>query len=200
MFTGIVETVGRVAEVDETPEGRRLRIRAPEIATELTPGQSVAVDGACLTVEDADASGFTLFLATETIDRTTLGDRADGDPVNLERAMPADGRFDGHLVQGHVDTTTTILEREQVGEDRVLTAALPDGYGEYVVEKGSIALDGISLTIAERESDRFRVAIIPTTWADTTLSERAVGDAVNVEIDMIAKYVAAMLADHPEVV
>ncbi len=198
MFTGIVETTGRVGDVQDTPDGLRLRLQAPDIAPTLSRGESVAVDGACLTVETRDTDGFTVFLASETVDRTTLENRTPGDAVNLERAMPADGRFDGHLVQGHVDATTVLLGRERIGEDRVLTFRVPAGFGDHVVEKGSIALDGISLTVADRTSDRFEVAVIPTTWEETTLSEREVGAAVNVEIDVIAKYVASMLADRPE--
>lgn len=193
MFTGIVETTGRIRDRRESDDGLRVRIDVPSFASELSGGQSVSVDGACLTVESSDERGFTVFLAQETIDRTNLGDRAAGDRVNLERAMPADGRFDGHLVQGHVDTTTQLTDRERVGDDYRLTFALPEAFDEYVVEKGSITIDGISLTIADRAADRFEIAIIPTTWERTTLSDRAVGATVNVEIDVIAKYVAAML-------
>lgn len=195
MFTGIVETIGRVEAVDRRTDGLRMRIEAPDIAPELAHGQSISVDGACLTVEQYDESGFSVFLASETVDRTVLGDRSAGDPVNLERAMPADGRFDGHLVQGHVDTTTTIVAIEEVGEDWMMTFGMPAGYERHIVEKGSIALDGVSLTIAEREPEQFTVAIIPTTLAETTFSDREVGDDVHVEIDVLAKYVAAMLAD-----
>ena len=196
MFTGIVGTIGRVEAVDRRPDGLRVRIDAPAIAPELAHGESVSVDGACLTVEQFDDAGFSVFLASETVDRTVLGDRSPGDQVNLERAMPADGRFDGHLVQGHIDTTTTIIDIEEIGEDWNMTFSMPEGYERHIVEKGSIALDGVSLTIAEREPDRFTIAIIPTTLAETTLSDREIGDEVHVEIDVLAKYVAAMLADH----
>lgn len=195
MFTGIVETTGSIDTVERTADGLRLRIAATDIAGELDPGQSVAVDGACLTVETQDRDGFSVFLARETVDRTVLGTRTPGDRVNLERAMPADGRFDGHLVQGHVDTTTRIAAIESVGEDWVMTFDLPTGFDAHLVEKGSIALDGISLTIADRTDATFDVAIIPTTYEHTTLGEREVGDAVHVEIDVIAKYVATMLSD-----
>lgn len=195
MFTGIVETTGRIDGIEETAEGIRMRIAVPAFASELAPGESVAVDGACLTVETHDASSFTVFLAEETVDRTVLGDRATGDAVNLERAMPADGRFDGHLVQGHVDTTTELTAIEPVGEDWRMQFAIPPAYDRHIVEKGSIALDGISLTIARRDDRHFEIAIIPTTYEETTLSEREPGDHVHVEIDLIAKYVASMLAD-----
>ena len=193
MFTGIVEEVGTVTDVTRTDDGRRLRIAADRVLGDLEPGDSVSVSGACLTVEDRDDSGFAVFLAAETVDRTYLGALAAGDGVNLERAMPADGRFDGHLVQGHVDTTTRIEAVEPVGEDWTFTFALPTDHERYVVQKGSIALDGISLTVADRRDAAFDVAIIPTTYRETTLSEKDPGDPVHVEIDIIAKYVESML-------
>lgn len=195
MFTGIVETTGRVDGIERTADGLRMRIAVPEIADSLRHGQSVAVDGACLTVETSDETSFTVFLATETVERTVLGERTTDDRVNIERAMPADGRFDGHLVQGHVDTTTPITAIESVGADWRFRFEMPSGFKSYIVEKGSITLDGISLTIADRTATHFDVAIIPTTYEDTTISERAPGDEVHVEIDVIAKYVAEMLVD-----
>jgi riboflavin synthase len=193
MFTGIIEAVGEVTAVDANADGRRLTIAAP-FAAELSPGQSVSVSGTCLTVEAADAGAFEVFLATETIARTSLGALVAGDGVNLERAMPADGRFDGHLVQGHVDATTELLAVERVGEDWTYTFALPAGLERYVVEKGSIALDGVSLTVASLAEASFAVAVIPTTYRETTLGERAPGDRLNVEVDILAKYVERQLA------
>ena len=194
MLTGIVEAVGEVTDVTADEGGRRLTIAAP-FADELAPGGSVSVSGACLTVESASAGAFEVFLATETLARTSLGDLRAGDGVNLERAMPADGRFDGHLVQGHVDDTTELLEVEAVGEDWIYTFALPEGFERYVVEKGSVALDGVSLTVADRLDDRFTVAIIPTTYRETTFDEREPGDRLNVEVDVLAKYVERQLAE-----
>ena len=193
MFTGIVEATGEVTAVDAGEEGRRLTVTAP-FADELAPGDSVSVSGTCLTVEAADAGAFEVFLATETVERTGLGDLAVGDGVNLERAMPADGRFDGHLVQGHVDATTELLDVEPVGEDWTFTVALPAGLERYVVEKGSIALDGVSLTVAGLDADAFTVAVIPTTYRETTLGGREPGDRLNVEVDVLAKYVERQLA------
>lgn len=193
MFTGIVETTGRIRAVDVDEGGRRLRIGAPDVARELDEGQSVSVNGVCLTVEDAEDEWFAVFLAAETVDRTALSDLEAGETVNLERSLPADGRFDGHVVQGHVDTTTTISAIEAVGEDWVFTFALPAGYERYIVEKGSIALDGVSLTVAERTSESFTVAIVPATYERTTFSTRTSGDPVHVEVDIIAKYVESML-------
>lgn len=194
MFTGIVEAIGDVTAIDADADGRRLTVTAP-FAEALTAGQSVSVSGTCLTVESADPGAFEVFLAAETIARTSLGDLEVGDGVNLERAMPADGRFDGHLVQGHVDTTTELLEVERVGEDWTYRFSLPAELGRYIVEKGSIALDGVSLTVADRTPDVFTVAIIPTTYHETTFDERQPGDRLNVEVDVLAKYVERQLAE-----
>ena len=198
MFTGIVETAGEVVAVDADADGRRLRIRAPELDA-LRHGQSISVSGVCLTVEAFgdvdDGAWFEVFLAAETVEKTYLGEVGIGDRVNIERALAADSRFDGHVVQGHVDTVTTIEAIEQIGDDWRFRFALPAGYAEYIVDKGSICLDGISLTVADLddEAGSFEVAIIPTTYELTTLQEKAVGDPVHVEVDVIAKYVENML-------
>ena len=194
MFTGIVEAVGEVTAVDATEDGRRLRIATP-FAAELGEGESVSVAGACLTVEAFDEAGFEVFLAAETVARTSLGDREVGDGVNLERALPADARLDGHFVQGHVDGTTEVTDVESVGEDWTYEFALPEGLGRYVVEKGSVALDGVSLTVAGLDDDAgtFSIAIIPTTYRETTFSELEPGDSVNVEVDVLAKYVERLV-------
>ncbi|GAB3666571.1 riboflavin synthase [Halopiger thermotolerans] len=196
MFTGIVEETGEIVARERTDDGLRLRIGADEVATGLEHGQSISVSGACLTVEDHTAGEwFEVFLASETVERTYLGDLEAGDAVNLERAMPADGRFDGHVVQGHVDAVATVTNVESVEEDWFFEFELPEGYGRYVVEKGSITLDGISLTVAEFDPDagRVTVAIIPTTYELTTLSEKAPGDPVHLEVDVLAKYVERLL-------
>jgi len=193
MFTGIVEGVGEVTERTETDDGLRLRIATNGIPVPDT-GASVSVSGCCLTVEDGADSWFETFLAEETRDVTSLGGLAVGDGVNLERAMPADGRFDGHVVQGHVDETVPVRTVESVGEDWRYTFDLPPD-DRYVVHKGSISLDGISLTVAaiDEAAGTFDVAIIPETYEETTLSEKEPGDPVNVEYDVIAKYVESML-------
>jgi len=203
MFTGIVEGTGEVVRVADEAGGRRLRLRAPFAA--LHEGQSVSVSGACLTVEawapveGADeAVEFEVFLAAETVSRTALGEVGEGDHVNLERAMPADGRFDGHLVQGHVDATAAVRDVERVGDDWTFRFDLPADLARYVVEKGSVAVDGISLTVAERDPDSFAVAIIPTTYEVTTLSETSPGDLVHLEVDVIAKYVESMLEGYAD--
>ncbi|ESS04472.1 MAG: riboflavin synthase alpha chain [uncultured archaeon A07HR67] len=191
MFTGIVEETGEVLAVDRGEEGRRLRV---ETSFGLEEGQSVSVSGACLTVEEAGDGWFSLFLAAETVDRTYLGRLGVGDEVNLERALPADSRLDGHFVQGHVDATGEIISVEQVGEDWRYAFSIPGGQERYVVEKGSIAVDGISLTVADCDAETFEVAVVPETYDLTTLSEKAVGDPVHVEVDVVAKYVESLVS------
>ncbi|MEF8887851.1 MAG: riboflavin synthase [Haloarculaceae archaeon] len=209
MFTGIIEETGEVLAVADEPEGRRLRLGTT--VEGLTRGQSVSVSGACLTVEGHGEGWFEVFLASETVDRTYLGNLGEGDRVNLERALPAEGRLDGHFVQGHVDGTGEVLGIEQVGGVSASTASggssdseesdgdwyfefsLPEDQAKYVVEKGSIAVDGVSLTVADRREDTFTVAIIPETYEVTTLSEKDVGDPVHLEVDVVAKYVENIL-------
>ena len=197
MFTGIVERTGEVVDVNETEDGRRLTVEASGL-DDLHHGQSISISGVCLTVEafDTDEGWFELFLATETVEKTYLGEVGVGDAVNVERALPADGRFDGHVVQGHVDTTATVESIEQIGEDWRYTFSLPDELSQYVVSKGSIAVDGISLTVAERDEASFEVAIIPATREITTLSEKEFGDPVHLEVDVMAKYVERMTAGY----
>jgi riboflavin synthase len=193
MFTGIVEGTGEVVGVDVTEAGRRLRISHGFEAVEH--GQSVSVSGVCLTVEEYGDDWFSVFLAAETVGKTYLGAVEAGDPVNLERAMPAEGRFDGHIVQGHVDGVAPVEAVERVGDDWWFTFSLPPDLGRYVVAKGSIALDGISLTVAELddEAGTVSVAIIPTTYDLTTLSAKEPGDPVHVEVDVVAKYVERLV-------
>ncbi len=191
MFTGIVEGTGEIRSVTATDDGRRLRITHDFEA--LHHGQSISVSGVCLTVEQFSEEWFEVFLAAETVAKTYLGEVNEGDVVNLERALAADGRFDGHLVQGHVDTTATVEAVERVGEDWRYTFSLRPEVRQYVVSKGSVALDGISLTVASRGEEVFDVAIIPTTYDLTSLSEKQPGDPVHVEVDVVAKYVESML-------
>jgi riboflavin synthase len=196
MFTGIVETTGEVLSISDSDDGRRLRLSMPFTGVET--GQSISVSGACLTVEAfSDGEWIEVFLAEETLDRTFFDTLDVGDRLNLERAMPADGRFDGHIVQGHVDATGEITAIERAGEstgdvydgDWTFTFSVPADHREYLVEKGSITIDGVSLTVADCTNDGLSVAIIPTTYNETTLSEKSVGDPVHLEFDVIAKYV-----------
>jgi len=197
MFTGIVEETGAVRGREEADDGVRLRLGTT--FGDLDVGQSVSVSGVCLTVEDFGESEegrwFDVFLAEETRERTYLGALRPGDAVNLERAMPADGRFDGHLVQGHVDGTGEVRALESVGEDWRLRVAVPDDLRRYVVEQGSLAIDGISLTVAAFEAGVGEVAIVPETYRLTTLSTKTSGDPVHLEVDVIAKYVESMLPE-----
>jgi riboflavin synthase len=191
MFTGIVEETAEILDVEVTEEGRRLRLSTTFDG--LTVGQSISVSGACLTVEEFGADWFEVFTATETLDRTYLGELGEGDLVNLERALPADGRFDGHFVQGHVDATAQVTEIERIGDDWEFAFSLPAELSRYVVEKGSITVDGISLTVAANDDEEFAVAIIPETYEITTLSEKSAGDPVHLEVDVIAKYVESLV-------
>ncbi|RCU47512.1 riboflavin synthase [Haloplanus salinus] len=193
MFTGIVEGTGEVVDVDVTEEGRRLRLRHGFDAVDH--GQSIGVSGVCLTVEEYGDDWFEVFLAEETVAKTYLGAVEVGDQLNLERAMPADGRFDGHVVQGHVDGVATVEGVDRVGDDWWFTFSLPADLRRYVVSKGSIALDGISLTVAELddEAGAVSVAVIPTTYDLTTLSAKEPGDPVHVEVDVVAKYVERLV-------
>jgi riboflavin synthase len=189
MFTGLIEAVAHVADVKETGAGFRLRIQTP-LAAELTPGESVAVNGVCLTVAHAGGGEIYADIGPETARVTTLGSLRRGQPVNLERAMRGDGRFGGHFVQGHVDGTGTVEDLRSEGEARWLTVAFPRDLAPYLVRKGSVAVDGISLTVAGLGADRFDVMIIPFTWDHTNLPSLRPGSRVNLECDMVGKYVA----------
>jgi riboflavin synthase len=192
MFTGLVETVGRVAEAKGTGAGVRLRIRT-ELASELTPGDSLAVNGVCLTVNVVDGGEVHADVGPETARVTTLGALRREQAVNLERPLRADGRVGGHFVQGHVDGTGTIDEIRLEGEARWFTVSFPAALAPYVVRKGSIAMDGVSLTLAGLGETKFDVMIVPFTWEHTNLRTLRVGDRVNLECDMIGKYVARAL-------
>jgi riboflavin synthase len=186
VFTGLVEEVGRVVEATTT----RLGVEARLVLADAKPGDSIAVDGVCLTLTEVDDSVFGADLMTETLRRTTLGRLGPGHPVNLERAMPAAGRFGGHIVQGHVDGVAALAARD--GGD--LAFALPPGLARYVAPKGSVALNGVSLTVVAAQDDLFTVSLIPATLRSTTLGGLRVGDAVNVEVDIVAKYVERLVA------
>jgi len=195
MFTGIVEELGRVRS-----SGTRLSVAANTVAVDSAPGASVAVNGVCLTVVErelsADGSGFLTFdVSPETVGRTSLGRLAPGDRVNLERPVTLLGRLGGHLVQGHVDGVGVIKHVREAGPSRSMSIELPDGLARYVVEKGSIAVDGVSLTVTELGNDLFGVALVPYTLEATTLGSANVGDHVNLEVDILAKYVEGLLRE-----
>ena len=192
MFTGIVAELGRVEGVDASEAGARIRIRA-EVAGELQPGDSVAVNGACLTAASAGNGAFEADVMNQTLDLTTLGELTDGDPVNLELALRAGDRLGGHVVQGHIDGAGTVVSSERDGIARRLRIELPDELLAYVVERGSIAIEGVSLTVSALEDAQVEVSLIPETLERTTLGDREPGDRVNVECDVLARYVQRML-------
>jgi len=192
MFTGLIENVGAVAALEPVPAGWSVRIRT-SMAPELRLGESVAVDGVCLTVADVAAGTMRADIGPETARITTLGALEIGRAVNLERAARMDTRLGGHLVQGHVDGTTLIDRVQQEGDAHWLGVQLPDDLAHLLVQKGSVALGGVSLTVARLERTRFEVMIIPFTWQHTNLSALRVGDRVNLECDMVGKYVARAL-------
>jgi riboflavin synthase len=193
MFTGIVEYLGEVESLTVTPEGGGLTLRGVEFADDLVLGESVAINGCCLTVVENGAGRVRFDLLKETLRLTNLGGLQAGTVVNLERAMRADSRLSGHFVQGHIDTTGTVLVYEKSGQDHQLTISLPEEGKRLVVLKGSITVNGMSLTVAELESDRFTIWITPHTHAITTLRHTAAGDKVNLEFDMISKQVERLL-------
>ena len=193
MFTGIVEELGTVVSVEELGDAVRLRLRGPLVVSDAVHGASIAVNGVCLTVVDFDDESFSADVMLETLNRSSLGALEPGSPVNLERPATLQARLGGHLVQGHVDGTGTILERIPGEHWEVVRIALPDDLGRYVVEKGSITVDGVSLTVVEADRDRFSVSLIPTTLELTTLGRKQPGDTVNLEVDVVAKYVERML-------
>jgi riboflavin synthase len=188
MFTGLIESVGHIDEVKPTPAGFRLRVSTP-LAAELRPGDSLAISGVCLTVIAADADGLHADVSPETARVTTFGAAKRGGTVNLERPLRAGARLDGHFVQGHVDATGVIEDLRQEGDSWWLTITYPPSVAPFIVRKGSIAVDGISLTVAGVDDKRFDVQIIPFTWQNTTLRTVKVHDLVNLEFDLIGKYV-----------
>jgi len=189
MFTGLIEAVGTVTDVAPTSSGFTMTIRTP-MGSELRQGDSVAVNGVCLTATTCSESGWTADIGPETARVTTLGTLAPGRSVNLERSMRADGRFGGHFVQGHVDGVGIVDAVRQDGESFWIAIRIPANLEPYVILKGSIAIEGVSLTVARIERDTVHVMIIPFTWAHTTLSSLRAGDRVNLECDMVGKYVA----------
>ena len=193
MFTGLVESMGSIAGLEPREGGIRLRIEAGALAAETAVGDSVAVDGCCLTVVEREGSRLAFDVIPESLRRTTLGRRGEGDEVNLELPLRAADRLGGHFVQGHVDAVAEVVGLVEQGDDVILTFALPPALAGQVVEKGSVALDGVSMTVAGLDEGTFSVAIIPHTRAVTTLGRRRPGDAVNVEGDILAKYVAALV-------
>lgn len=194
MFTGLIQTIGEVREMREQERTARLSIAA-ELGADVTPGESVAVDGVCLTVETSlEGGGFSAFASRETLSRTTLAEAGPGRKVNLERALRLQDRLGGHLVSGHVDALGVFLSMEAVGEGYMLWVEAPSEVLRVCVPKGSISIDGVSLTLVDVTDSAVSVAVIPETWKRTTLGLRKKGDRVNLESDLIGKYVARHMA------
>ena len=193
MFTGIVEERGQVLAVTTMGDSARLVIRAALAVSDAKLGDSIAVNGVCLTVTEFDHESFSADVMAETLLRTSLGAALPGSDVNLERAMPAHGRLGGHLVQGHVDGTGSILSIDPTEHWTVVRVGVPHELSRYIAEKGSITIDGVSLTVVNVDDTSFSVSLIPTTLRETTLGDRNIGDVVNLEIDVIAKYVERLL-------
>lgn len=193
MFTGLIEEVGRVVSLDRSDSGVQLELTAPRLARTIAVGESVAVNGCCLTATARSEDRLTFDLLTETLDRTNLKQLRRDSPVNLERALSANARLGGHFVQGHTDCTAKVISFEPRGSDRHLEIDLPTEFARYAAEKGSIAINGISLTIAELSEKSFVVWIIPHTNTSTNIGDLGPGDLVNLEFDILAKYVERLL-------
>lgn len=194
MFTGIVEEMGSVVDVVDLDDARRLTLSAPLVTSDARPGDSIAVNGVCLTVVDLTDGTFTADVMHETLARSSLGGVVAGSRVNLERAARVDSRIGGHIVQGHVDGTATVREVSVAEHWTTIAFGIPVALARYIVVKGSITVDGISLTVVEAGDDGFSVSLIPTTLEHTTLGARRPGDIVNIEVDVLAKYVERLLA------
>jgi riboflavin synthase len=196
MFTGIVEELGEITSWDDLPDAARITVRGPLVTSDAQHGDSIAVNGVCLTVVDNVAGAFTADVMKETLDRSSLGALGVGSRVNLERAVRLQDRLGGHLVQGHVDGTGEIVSKAPSEHWTVVRVALPADLDRYVVEKGSITVDGVSLTVTAVQPGWFEISLIPTTLDLTTLGRKGPGDPVNLEVDITAKYVEKLLGAH----
>jgi riboflavin synthase len=197
VFTGIVEELGEIVALDRDGDSARLTVRGPLVVSDAVHGASIAVNGVCLTVTDVKDDVFTVDVMKETLDRSGLAALSPGSPVNLERPVRPADRLGGHIVQGHVDGVGHVVSREPGDRWEVVTIGLPAELARYVVDKGSITVDGISLTVVEARDDAFTVALIPTTLELTTLGHKRPGDVVNLEVDIVAKYVERLIGTRP---
>jgi riboflavin synthase len=196
MFTGIIEELGTIQTLTNARDGARIVVNAPTILSDAKIGDSIAVNGVCLTVVEMTSSSFVADVSAETLRRTSLKQMRVGSKINLERPMTPNARFGGHIVQGHVDAIGEFASAKQEGESWNVRVKFPPELGKYIVEKGSITVDGISLTVAALGIDWFEIAVIPHTWKVTNLGTLKRGDAVNLEVDIIAKYVERMLTGY----
>ena len=193
MFTGIIEELGEVAALEKHAAGSRITISADLVTSDISNGDSIAVNGVCLTALDVSPASFSADVSPETLDRTTLGNLTAGSRVNLERAVTPATRLGGHIVQGHVDGRGTFISAIQEGDFWTVRIGFPTEMAKYLVYKGSVCVEGISLTVAALANEHFNIAVIPKTWEMTNLSSLKPGDAVNLEADVIAKYVERMI-------
>lgn len=193
MFTGIIEELGKIASLEKRTDGAKIKIAAKTVCEGTSEGDSIAVNGVCLTALEITPNSFTADVSGETLDKSTLGNLKTGSKVNLERAVTPATRLGGHIVQGHVDARGKFLGAKQEGDFWTVKIGFPPEIGQYLVYKGSVSVEGISLTIAELKDDHFEIAVIPKTWELTNLSSLKTGDAVNLEADVIAKYVERIL-------
>jgi riboflavin synthase len=193
MFTGLIEDKGKVVSLTQSGENWKLIVETALPVADIKIGDSIAINGACLTVEEMSGQLLTFHTLYETLDRTSLGSVTAGSPVNMERALRFGDRLDGHIVSGHIDTTVELLSVKQTATDIIVKLQLPKGYELQLIEKGSIAIDGISLTIAKLTDSYFTVHLIPVTWEHTNLSEKRTGDKINIETDVIGKYIQRQL-------
>lgn len=198
MFTGIVEELGTVRGIQRKPEGAALEIQASEVLTDAKVGDSIAVDGACLTIVSLIPEAFATDVSAETLRRTTLGERKVGEQVNLERSLRLSDRLGGHLVLGHVDEVATICAWKDEGDASLMRVTISDNTRRYITYKGSVTVDGISLTVSNVSEDSFEVALIPHTKAVTTLGTKRSGASVNLEVDLIARYIETLLKNSDE--
>jgi len=195
MFTGIIEEVGTVKFIERAQEHARLTIQCKAVGSDTKIGDSVSINGVCLTVVQKKGNALSFDAVYETLRKTALGHLASGDPVNLERSLPVGGRFGGHFVQGHVDGAGSIASIRQIDNSYLIYIDVPRDLMRYIVRKGSIAVDGISLTVVDAEDKTFSVSIIPRTWEATNLSTKHAGDPVNIETDILGKYVERLVGD-----
>jgi len=195
MFTGIVEELGEVVDVQQHPDAASITIRGPRVVADARPGDSIAVNGVCLTVVRHDGATFTADVMAETLHRSALGALRAGSPVNLERPVTLAARLGGHLVQGHVDGTGHVVSRQVADHWEVVTISMAPDLARYVVVKGSITVDGVSLTVVDVGPDWFTVSLIPSTLALTTLGSKGPGEPVNLEVDIVAKYVEKLMGE-----
>ena len=197
MFTGLIEEKGILTEKIPTGDGFRFEIRAEKVLEDLNIGSSIAVNGCCLTVVKRTERTFSVDTIEETLNKTNLGILKQGDKVNLERPLKADARLGGHFVLGHIDTTGKIEDIKELSNSHWMTISYPEKFNQYLIYVGSVAIDGVSMTVAELKNNSFSVGIIPHTWKETIFSEKKIGDTVNLEFDVLGKYVERIMNNKP---